>query len=177
MPSVRNVALDPFETKYNLVPDTIRRNGKIEMVEPPQKAPFTTQDPIITVGDPRQGRGVKGTKFYEELKGYGIDPVKYLAHMKKVAKKAGYDEKQLTFDNNDKHKLKISTEQGIKHFGAVGYKDNYIYEHLEKMKKVPKGTAKQMRDRFVKSHGAITIKKKLGRNSPNELAIKILWAK
>jgi hypothetical protein len=175
MPSVRNVALDPFDTRQNLVPDTIRRNGKIRMIEPPQKAPFTTQDPIITVGDPRQGRGVKGTKFYEELKGYGIDPIKYLAYMKKQAKKAGYDEKQLTIDNDDKHKLRISTEDGVKHFGAVGYKDNFIYTHLEKTKKVPKGTAKQMRDRFQKSHGAITTKRKLGRNSANELALKILW--
>jgi hypothetical protein len=95
--------------------------------------------------------------------------------MKKQAKKAGYDYKQLTLDNDDKHKLRISTEQGVKHFGAVGYKDFFIYEHLEKDKKVPKGTAKKMRDRFQKSHGAITTKRKLGRNSANELSLKILW--
>jgi hypothetical protein len=181
MPSIRNVALDPFETEYNLVPQsTTNRRGQTvvnlnNMVEPPQDAPFTTEGTIITSGDPRSGRGVKGTKFYEELKGYGIDPVKYLTYMKKQAKKAGYDEKQLTIDNDDKHKLRISTEDGVKHFGAVGYKDNFIYTHLEKMKKVPKGTAKQMRDRFQKSHGAITTKRKLGRNSANELALKILW--
>lgn len=170
---------DPFETGNYLVPETVlnRRNRTTttRMVEPPQLAPKTTEDYIITEGDPREGRGVKGTKFYEELKGYGIDPVKYLSYMKKQAKKAGYDEKQLTIDNDDKHKLRISTEDGVKHFGAVGYKDNFIYQHLEKMKKVPKGTAKQMRDRFQKSHGAITTKRKLGRNSANELALKILW--
>jgi hypothetical protein len=121
------------------------------------------------------GQGLKGVKFYEELRSYGIDPVKYLSYMKKQAKKAGYDSKQLMLDNDDKHKLRISTEQGVKHFGAVGYKDFYIYTHLEKDKKVPKGTAKQMRDRFQKSHGAITTKNKLGRNSANELALKILW--
>jgi len=173
---------DPFETNQQMVSTRVRipnsRPAKYKIVksEPPQLAPTGMKNIINTAGDPT-GSGVKGTKFYEELKGYGIDPIKYLAHMKKVAKKAGYDEKQLTLDNDDKHKLKISTEQGVKHFGAVGYKDNFIYQHLEKMKKVPKGTAKQMRDRFVKSHGAITTKKKLGRNSANELAIKILWAK
>jgi hypothetical protein len=165
------IVKDPFNTGDNLVPNS-RRN---KMIEPPITAPTSTEEYVITEGDPRQGRGVKGTKFYEELKGYGIDPIKYLAYMKKQAKKAGYDEKQLTLDNDDKHKLKISTEQGIKHFGAVGYKDNFIYQHLEKTKKVPKGTAKQMRDRFQKSHGAITTKRKLGRNSANELALKILW--
>jgi hypothetical protein len=121
------------------------------------------------------GQGLKGIKFYEELRNYGIDPVKYLSYMKKQAKKAGYDSKQLMLDNDDKHKLRISTEDGVKHFGAVGYKDFFIYTHLEKNKQVPKGTAKQMRDRFQKSHGAITTKRKLGRNSPNELALKILW--
>lgn len=178
MASVRNVALDPFETQYNLIPqETRNRRGQVitRKVEPPQKAPFTQSEIITTSGDPRQGRGVKGTKFYEELKEYGIDPDKYLAHMKKQAKKEGYDEKQLTLDNDDKHKLKISTEQGIKHFGAVGYKDFFIYQHLEKTKQVPKGTAKKMRDRFQKSHGAITTKRKLGRNSANELSLKILW--
>ena len=173
--------LDPYDTGDNLVPQsTTNRRGQTvvnlnKMVEPPQTAPSTTKQYVITRGDERQGRGIKGTKFYEELKGYGIDPVKYLAYMKKQAKKAGYDEKQLTIDNDDKHKLRISTEDGVKHFGAVGYKDNFIYTHLEKMKKVPKGTAKQMRDRFQKSHGAITTKRKLGRNSANELALKILW--
>jgi hypothetical protein len=173
--------LDPFDTGQNLVPKrTTNRRGQTvvdlnNMVVPPITAPSTTDQYIITRGDERQGRGVKGTKFYEELKGYGIDPIKYLAYMKKQAKKAGYDEKQLTLDNDDKHKLRISTEDGVKHFGAVGYKDNFIYTHLEKTKKVPKGTAKQMRDRFQKSHGAISTKRKLGRNSPNELALKILW--
>ena len=121
------------------------------------------------------GSGIKGTKFYEELKKYGINPSNYLKEMKKKAKKAGYDEKQLNFDNDDKHKLKISTEQGIRHFGAVGYKDLYIYQHLEKTNKVPKGESVKMRNRFRKSHTAISKKKKLGRNSANELAINILW--
>ena len=123
----------------------------------------------------KNGSGIKGTKFYEELKKYGINPSNYLKEMKKKAKKAGYDEKQLNFDNDDKHKLKISTEQGVKHFGAVGYKDFYIYKHLEKTNKVPKGESVKMRNRFRKSHTAISKKKKLGRNSANELAINILW--
>ena len=123
----------------------------------------------------RYGHGVKGTKFYEELRRYGINPEDYLKQMKKWAKASGYDDKQLDFANNDVHKLRIMTEQGTKRFGRVGYKDYYIYRHLEKKKEVKKGHAKIMRDRFRKSHGAITKKRKLGRNSANELSIRILW--
>jgi hypothetical protein len=121
------------------------------------------------------GSGIKGVKFDEELRRYGINPTDYLSQMKKWAKASGYDEKQLTLDNNDKNKLRIMTEDGTKHFGRVGYKDYYIYRHLEKDKKVKKGYAKIMRDRFRKSHGAISKKRKLGRNSANELSLRILW--
>jgi len=122
-----------------------------------------------------QGSGVKGTKFYEELRSYGISPEAYLKQMKIWAKKSGYDDKQMTLDNDDVHKLRIMTENGTKHFGRVGYKDYYIYKHLEKKKEVKKGYAKIMRDRFRKSHGAISKKRKLGRNSANELSLRILW--
>jgi len=121
------------------------------------------------------GSGVKGTKFYEELRSYGINPEDYLKQMKKWAKASGYDDKQLDFANNDVHKLRIMTEQGTKRFGRVGYKDYYIYRHLEKKKEVEKGYSKIMRDRFRKSHGAISKKGNLGRNSANELSIRILW--
>jgi hypothetical protein len=127
------------------------------------------------LSDIQTGSGVKGTKFYEELKRYGINPADYLTQMKKWAKASGYDDKQLDFANNDVHKLRLMTEQGTKRFGRVGYKDYYIYRHLEKKKEVKKGHAKIMRDRFRKSHGAITKKRKLGRNSANELSIRILW--
>jgi len=121
------------------------------------------------------GSGMKGTKFYEELRRYGINPEDYLKQMKIWAKKSGYDEKQLSLNNNDKHKLRIMTENGTKNFGRVGYKDYYIYRHLEKKKEVPKGTANKMRNRFRRSHEAISNKRKLGRNTPNELSLKILW--
>jgi len=176
MPSVRNVASDPFETNVNLIKSRRRKNGTYEMVEPPQLSPYSTENIINRRGDPRpEGSGMKGTKFYEELRRYGINPDDYLKQMKKWAKASGYDEKQLTLDNDDKHKLRIMTEDGTKHFGRVGYKDYYIYKHLEKKKEVKKGYAKIMRDRFRKSHGAISKKRKLGRNSPNELSLRILW--
>jgi hypothetical protein len=122
-----------------------------------------------------KGSGIKGTKFYEELRRYGIKPEDYLKQMKIWAKKSGYDEKQMVLDNDDIHKIRMMTENGTRHFGRVGYKDYYIYRHLEKKKEVPKGTANKMRNRFRKSHEAISKKRKLGRNTPNELSLKILW--
>jgi hypothetical protein len=158
--------IDPFTGEYVGVNIDPFETGAIY----PPSTPNTTEDILVT-----RGSGIKGAKFYEELRSYGINPDDYLKKMKKWAKASGYDEKQLTLDNNDKNKLRIMTEQGTKHFGRVGYKDYYIYKHLEKKKEVKKGYADKMRDRFRKSHGAISKKRKLGRNSANELSLRILW--
>ena len=122
-----------------------------------------------------EGSGIKGKKFFEQLKKYGIDPDDYLIGVKANAKKNKYDPKLIDWAYNDVHKLKYFSPEGVKRFGRVGYKDNFIYKHLEKKKEVEKGTAKKMRDRFKKSHEAMTKKYDLGVYSPNELSLKILW--
>jgi len=121
------------------------------------------------------GEGIKGKKFFEELKKYGIDPDDYLKNMKANAKKNKYDPKLVDWAYDDVHKLKYFSPEGVKKFGRVGYKDFFIYKHLEKNKEVEKGTAKMMRKRFHKSHEAMTKKYDLGVYSPNELSLKILW--
>jgi len=154
----------------------LRRSEDLTGTNEPRERYLATKDLRQSgLSDIQTGSGIKGTKFYEELKRYGINPTEYLKQMKKWAKASGYDDKQLDFANNDVHKLRLMTEQGTKRFGRVGYKDYYIYRHLEKKKQVKKGYAKIMRDRFRKSHGAITKKRKLGRNSANELSVRILW--
>lgn len=122
-----------------------------------------------------EGSGIKGKKFFEELKKYGIDPDDYLIGVKATAKKNKYDPKLIDWAYDDVHKLKYFSPEGVKKFGRVGYKDNFIYKHLEKKKEVEKGTAKKMRDRFHKSHEAITKKNDLSVYSPNELSLNILW--
>lgn len=138
------------------------------------KAPVDNSDDFRE-GEGKKGRGLKGNKFFEELKRYGIDPDDYLKKMKANAKKNKYDPKLVDWALDDVHKLKYTSPEGVKKFGRVGNKDNFIYKHLEKKKEVEKGTAKMMRDRFHKSHGAITEKHNLGIYSPNELSIYILW--
>ena len=115
-----------------------------------------------------EGSGIKGKKFFEELKKYGIDPDDYLIGVKANAKKNKYDPKLIDWAYDDVHKLKYFSPEGVKKFGRVGYKDNFIYKHLEKKKEVEKGTAKKMRDRFHKSHEAMTKKYDLSVYSPNE---------
>ena len=122
-----------------------------------------------------EGSGIKGKKFFEELKKYGIDPDDYLIGVKANAKKNKYDPKLIDWAYDDVHKLKYFSPEGVKKFGRVGYKDNFIYKHLEKKKEVEKGTAKKMRDRFHKSHEAMTKKYDLSVYSPNELSLNILW--
>lgn len=121
------------------------------------------------------GKGIKGTKFYEQLKKLGIDEKKYMIAVKLNAKKNKYDPKLIDYAMDDVHKLKYSSPDGVKYFGRVGYGDFLIYKLLEGLKKVEKGTADKKRNVFHKSHEAITKKNNLGVYSPNELALNILW--
>ena len=50
-----------------------------------------------------------------------------------------------------------------------------MWRHLERAGKVRKGFADQNRRVFHESHGAISRLYDLGRNTPNELSINILW--
>jgi hypothetical protein len=126
-------------------------------------------------GDGKKGRGIKSTKFFEQLKKYGIDPDDYLDMAKAKAKKNKYNPELIDWAYDDIHKLKYFSPEGVKRFGRVGYKDSFIYKHLEKKKEVGKGTANMMIDRFHKSHDAITKKYDLSVYSPNELSLNILW--
>jgi hypothetical protein len=138
------------------------------------KAPVDNSDDFRE-GEGKKGRGIKGKKFFEELKKYGIDIDDYLDAVKAKAKKNKYNPKMIDWAYDDIHKLKYMSPEGVKKFGRVGYKDSFIYKHLEKNNEVEKGTAKMMRNRFKKSHEAITKKHDLGVYSPNELSLKILW--
>jgi hypothetical protein len=123
----------------------------------------------------KEGSGIKGTKFFEELKKMDINVDQYLKQIKANAKKNKYDPKLIDWAYDDVHKLKYFSPEGVKKFGRVGYKDFLIYKQLEKLGKVEKGTAEKMKKRFHKSHEAISKKNKLSVYSPNELALNVLW--
>jgi hypothetical protein len=109
-----------------------------------------------------------------ESNGYSCD--KYLKDARAVAKKAGYDPKMLGFSMDTKHKLQILTPDGkVRRFGAVDYGDFLIWKHFERIKKVPKGYAKEKQHTFHASHEKMRGKWKDDKYSPNSLALAILW--
>jgi hypothetical protein len=93
----------------------------------------------------------------------------YLKEAKAAARRTGYDPDKLSVATNGIHKLQYDSPEGIKRFGRLGYGDFHIYS------KQDPALAKQKRHVFRQSHGKISEIHKLGKYSPNELAINILW--
>ena len=116
-----------------------------------------------------------GDKFVKQLKKVKLSVEDYLKEAKKLAKESGYDPNKISLAMNNDNKLKYETPDGIEYFGKAGYGDFIIWSHKERNKQVPLGTADKKRNTFRKSHGAMTKKYKLGKFSPNELAINIIW--
>jgi hypothetical protein len=99
----------------------------------------------------------------------------YLSIAKKKAKKNGYNPSFLFFSDNDTHKLMYDNDGKKIHFGRVGYGDNIIYNFLAKSGDITHKQSNMYKNRFQKSHTAISKIHNLGKYSPNELALKILW--
>ena len=81
----------------------------------------------------------------------------------------------LTFADNGRSKLKYDGPEGVRYFGRVGYRDGIMWRHLEKHHMVKAGFAEDKRRAFRESHEKISETYQLGKHSPNELALKILW--
>jgi hypothetical protein len=128
---------------------------------------------------PSQSGGAKHdasrNKFHEELRKMGISPDNYLESAKRLAESKGYDRDKVMFAMDGDHKLAYDSPNGLKKFGKVGYGDYIIWSYLEKMGKVPKGTADKKRAVFKKSHSAMSKEYGLTKYTPNELALNINW--
>jgi hypothetical protein len=119
--------------------------------------------------------GMGKDKFIKQLEEIGFEPNKYLNLAKNMAKKEGYNPDNLYFANNNDNKLMYESPEGKKYFGKAGYGDFIIWTFKEDKGEVKKGYAKQKRNVFRKSHGEISKIYNLGKYSPNELSINILW--
>jgi hypothetical protein len=119
--------------------------------------------------------GTGKDKFIKQLEDINFEPNKYLNIAKKVAKKEGYNPDKLYFANNNDNKLMYDSPEGNKYFGKAGYGDFIIWSFKESKGEVKSGYAKQKRNVFRKSHGKISEIYNLGKYSPNELSINILW--
>jgi hypothetical protein len=114
-------------------------------------------------------------KFLQQLRAMGYSPIKYLLDARKRAKKQGYDPHKLMFAMDNDHKLRYDSPEGIKFFGKAGYGDYLIWSHKENQGLVREGYAKMKRKVFRTSHSEISKIHNLGKYSPNELSIRIIW--
>lgn len=128
-----------------------------------------------------EGRNTDTETFKKYLKKFKITTDNYLYNAKIKAKNAGYNPDKLFFAHDGIHKLEYHSREGNIKFGRVGYKDYIIYKFIayfeknERKKKELEDNAEMYRNRFIKSHSAISKIHQLGNLSPNELSIKILW--
>jgi hypothetical protein len=102
--------------------------------------------------------------FIDTLKKLNIDPAMYLALVKMIASKQGYDPASLNFSKNPKKKL----EYAGRDFGASGYKDFILYKLL----------SPDVADKKRKAYRARATKKAEETNdkySPASLSLNILW--
>lgn len=93
----------------------------------------------------------------------------FLNDAKRAAYKRGYNPDFLELSNDGEHKLLYRSPDGLKRFGRLGYGDFLYYSRFEP------DIAKQKRHVFRTSHKEISRIHDLGKYSPNELAINILW--
>jgi hypothetical protein len=162
----------PFETGYRVC--KVDEPSMCFSNRPLSKRQATKQMKAIIISELQGGAG-KPDVFVEQLHEVGLTPAQYLSIARKVAKREGYDPKVLTIATDGTHKLTYDSPEGIKHFGRVGYGDYIIYCWLERNNEIPKGFADIKRHRFRSSHEVISRIHNLGKYSPNELAINILW--
>ena len=103
-------------------------------------------------------------------------PKGYLAKAKKKATEAGYDPSKLSLSKDGVHKLVYKTPEGKSvRFGSAEHGDHIIWSELEKKGEVPSGTSDTKRRVFRKSHQAMKGLWRENPNSPNNLALAILW--
>lgn len=121
------------------------------------------------------GKREDSDAFGKELEKIGLTKEEYLREAKTAARSNKYNPDVLTFADNGRNKLKYDSPEGPRYFGRVGYRDYIMWRHLERAGKVRKGYAEQKRRVFHESHGAISRLYDLGKNTPNELSINILW--
>lgn len=105
---------------------------------------------------------------------YNIDPGKYLRIAKRKAQEAGYDPALLKFSDKPRYKLEYD---GVS-FGHSSYPDFIIYSILAEMgdyEKYTKSYAAKRRASYLARASKIEGDWRRNRNSPNWLAIRILW--
>lgn len=173
-------AYEVHTVKSNIVGERTTGGQKVPIVQY-----FITNYHVGTSGSGKVGktdekkqleRGDKSSDvFMKQLEKLNISPDDYMRVAKHLAKSNNYDPDKLSFASDGDHKLVYDSPEGIRKFGKVNYGDFIIWSYLERMGKVPEGTAAKKRNVFHKSHKAMSKDYGLTKYTPNELALNINW--
>jgi len=106
----------------------------------------------------------------KQLKQLNYSPEDYLADARAYAKKSGYNPSFLTFSASPSHKLDYTFEGRVYRFGYAGLGDYLLYSHLDR------DLAEKKRKAYLARATKIKGDWKADKHSPNNLAIRILWA-
>ena len=134
------------------------------------KKEATKQMQAIIISENKQRKSVN-MNFKERLKNMGFDPEYYLKLARMRAEKKGYDPNLLIFSDRIDKKLKY----GPSHFGSSSNNDYIIYNFLEHQGKIKEGSSDKHRNSYLSRAHNIKGDWKNNLNSPNWLAINILW--
>lgn len=115
--------------------------------------------------------GTGNNKFMNQLEAIDYKPGIYLKDARIIAAKRGYNPKLLNFSDKPNKKLNYN---GV-NFGQVNYNDFLIYKHLERAGKIPKDAANKKMSSYRARATKIKGDWKDDIQSPNNLAINILW--
>jgi hypothetical protein len=113
----------------------------------------------------------KPPPFMEQLRTNNIDPNEYLTFAREKAKIMGYDPSLLKFSRSKKNKLEYN---GVK-FGKPSYNDHLIYLFQAKNGAITLKEANKKRKQYRARATKIRGDWKDDPQSPNNLAINILW--
>lgn len=160
----------PFNTGYKVV----SINGHSLSKRPLSYENALAQMRAVGIREKLYGGNIS-KDFLTQLENIGFKPSKYLKIARETAYNNGYNPSTINFSNDGVHKLEIIDNLGkVKKFGRVNYSDYIIYQHLEKLKIVPKGTAEIKRYNYRKR--AYNVMKKTKNDfSPASLSFYILW--
>lgn len=124
--------------------------------------------PLIRAKKQLKAIGMSGHSF---INLFHNEPLEYLRRAKIIAKKQGYNPKLLSLSNKPNKKLNYNNV----HFGASNYNDFIIYSDMAKKGLITKEQADKHRQNYLSRATKIKGDWKENIESPNNLAIRILW--
>jgi hypothetical protein len=169
---VYNRGIGAYETNLK----SVRLKGSyVKNVDaPPSKKLSKEQWAVARVYSFLDGNPKHDNDLRRNLKGgglYDIDDDLYLTIAKMKAQHTGYNPELLKFSDDGKHKLDYN---GVK-FGRKGYNDFIIYAIKAHNEEITKEEALKHRRNYLARATKIKGNWKDNKESPNNLAINILW--